>query len=204
MRKFTSALAAAALALTLSSQALAADPVPAVTPAAASSALASDAWSPDSLRAKVLSFAKSWQCVTFARALSGLQIFGDAWTWWDGASGKYARGKAPESGAVLVFQRHGSMSRGHVAVVSQVLTERVVQITHANWSPIGGRRGQVEQDVTAVDVSDAGDWSRVKVWYGPSRDLGGSVYPTYGFIYQPTTLQGGHADDGLSSDPSAG
>jgi hypothetical protein len=23
----------------------------------------------------------------------------------------------------------------------------------------------------------------VKVWYDPSRDLGGSTYPTYGFIY---------------------
>lgn len=125
-----------------------------------------------------------WQCVTFARSFSGVQIFGDAWTWWNGAVGKYKRGDAPEQGAVLVFQKTPRMTRGHVAVVSDVVTDRVVQITHANWSPINGRRGQVEQDVTMIDVSDAGDWSEVKVWYGPTEDLGGSSYPTYGFIYQ--------------------
>src|SRR3712207_6703015 len=79
-----------------------------------------------------------WQCVTFARFFSGIQIFGDAWTWWQGAVGKYTRGSTPETGAVLVFKKTGSMTRGHVAVVSQVLTDRIVQITHANWSPING------------------------------------------------------------------
>jgi surface antigen len=69
-------------------------------------------------------------------------------------------------------------------VVSQVLTDRVIQITHANWSPIEGSRGKIEKDVTLIDVSQAGDWSMVKVWYDPNRDLGGSTYPTYGFIYQ--------------------
>ena len=76
------------------------------------------------------------------------------------------------------------MSLGHVAVVSQVLTDRVIQITHANWSRIGGARGQIEHDVTVIDVSPAGDWSRVKVWYESARDIGSSTYPTYGFIYQ--------------------
>ena len=33
-------------------------------------------------------------------------------------------------------------------------------------------------------MSQDGDWSQVKVWYDPLRDLGGSVYHTYGFIYQ--------------------
>ena len=78
------------------------------------------------------------------------------------------------------------MRLGHVAVVSQVLTDRIVQITHANWSPIEGSRGKVEKDVTLVDVSPQGDWSQVKVWYDPNRDLGGSTYQTYGFIYQDT------------------
>ena len=35
-----------------------------------------------------------------------------------------------------------------------------------------------------VDVSATGDWSQVKVWYDPVRDLGNTVYPTYGFVYQ--------------------
>lgn len=126
-----------------------------------------------------------WQCVTFARMFSGIQIFGDAWTWWGQASsGKYPTGFTPKSGAVLVFRPNGPMTRGHVAVVSQVLTDRVIQITHANWSLIGGSRGQVEKDVTVVDVSPQGDWSQVKVWYDPIRDLGKTSYPTYGFIYQ--------------------
>jgi surface antigen len=130
-----------------------------------------------------------WQCVPFARLISGIQIFGDARTWWQQAVGKYKTGFQPEAGAVLCFKPTERMKLGHVAVVSQVLTDRIVQITHANWSPIDGSRGKVEKDVTLVDVSPSGDWSQVKVWYDPSRDLGGSTYPTYGFIYQDTNAQ---------------
>ena len=84
---------------------------------------------------------------------------------------------------MLCFKPTERMRLGHVAVVSQIITERVVQITHATGSPIDGSRGKVEKDVTIVDVSPDGDWSQVKVWYDPSRDLGGSTYPTHGFIY---------------------
>ena len=73
------------------------------------------------------------------------------------------------------------MTRGHVAVVSEILTDRVIRITHANW---GGSRGKVEENVTVVDVSPANDWSQVKVWYNPINGLGTTVYPTYGFIYK--------------------
>ena len=116
--------------------------------------------------------------------MSGIQIFGDAHTWWQQAAGRYQTGFTPKAGAVLCFKPTGRMRLGHVAVVSQVLTDRIIQITHANWSIIEGARGQVEQDVTVIDVSPAGDWSEVKVWYDPSRGLGSTVYPTYGFIYQ--------------------
>ena len=30
-----------------------------------------------------------WQCVTFARMFSGINIFGDALTWWRQAQGKF-------------------------------------------------------------------------------------------------------------------
>jgi surface antigen len=125
-----------------------------------------------------------WQCVPFARLLSGIQIYGDARTWWGQASGKYETGRTPRTGAVLTFVPTSRMQLGHVAVVSRLVTDRVIQITHANWSRIGGARGQIETDVTVIDVSPVGDWSMVKVWYDPIRDLGTSVYPTYGFIYQ--------------------
>jgi surface antigen len=125
-----------------------------------------------------------WECVPFARLVSGIQIFGDAYTWWSQAIGRYQTGMKPKLGAVLCFKPTGRMRLGHVAVVSQVITDRIIQITHANWSPIDGSRGQIENNVTVIDVSPAGDWSLVKVWYDPSRDLGSTTYPTYGFIYQ--------------------
>ncbi|MCK5909186.1 MAG: CHAP domain-containing protein [Caulobacter sp.] len=125
-----------------------------------------------------------WQCVPFARLMSGIQIFGDARTWWSQAAGKYETGSVPKIGSVLSFKPTARMNLGHVAFVSQVLTDRVIQVTHANWSVIEGDRGQIEKDVTVVDVSANGDWSQVKVWYDPIRDLGNTVYPTNGFIYQ--------------------
>jgi surface antigen len=143
-----------------------------------------------------------WQCVPFARLVSGIQIFGDAWTWWKQAAGKYDTGFTPKAGAVLCFKPNGKMRLGHVAVVSQVLTERVIQITHANWSRIDGTRGQVEQNVTVIDVSPAGDWSTVKVWYDPVRDLGSTTYPTYGFIYQDGAAQR-YAGSGLNMAQNA-
>ena len=126
-----------------------------------------------------------WQCVPFARLISGVQIFGDAWTWWRQAAGRYETGFQPRAGAVLCFRPTGRMRLGHVAVVSQVLTDRVIQVTHANWSLINGSRGQVERDVTVVDVSPENNWSQVKVWYNPLGNLGGTTYPTFGFIYSP-------------------
>jgi surface antigen len=128
-----------------------------------------------------------WQCAAFARVFSGIQIFGDAWTWWGKAAGRYDTGDAPQSGAVLVFKPQGAMRLGHVAVVSQVLTDRIIQVTHANWSRIDGSRGQIEQNVTVVDVSPHGDWTLVKVWYDPLKDLGTTSYSTYGFIYKAAT-----------------
>jgi len=139
-----------------------------------------------SLAPTVSSAEPYWQCVPFARLASGVQIFGDAWTWWRQAAGKYETGFTPKAGAVLCFKPTGRMRLGHVAVVNQVLTDRVIQISHANWSRIGGTRGQIEKEVTVIDVSPQGDWSSVKVWYDPVRDLGGTTYPTYGFIYQDT------------------
>lgn len=123
------------------------------------------------------------QCVPFARAASGIEIYGDAWTWWDQAGGRYARGDRPRVGAVIVFAKTARLPFGHVAVVSRVVERRTVMLTHANWSRQNGERGHAEQDVTLHDVSDAGDWSEVKVWYKDAGGLGGGVYPVKGFIY---------------------
>lgn len=123
------------------------------------------------------------QCVPFARAASGIQIYGDAWTWWDQADGRYQRGHRPRPGAVIVFGKTGRLPLGHVAVVSRVVEKRVVLLTHANWSRFNGERGHAEQDVTLFDVSPDNDWSEVKVWFRDSDGLGGTVYPVDGFVY---------------------
>ena len=123
------------------------------------------------------------QCVPFARAASGIQIYGDAWTWWDQAEGRYRRGEKPQIGSVIAFAKSARLRLGHVAVVSRVVEKRVLMITHANWSRQNGQRGHTEQDVTLFDVSRDNDWSEVKVWFRDSDGLGGSVYPVHGFIY---------------------
>jgi len=123
------------------------------------------------------------QCVPYARDVSGIRIFGDAHTWWDQAAGKYARGTRPKVGAVMSFSPFGNMRLGHVAAVSRVIDNRTVLLRHSNWSPIGGRRGQIENDVRAVDVSEAGDWSAVRVWFAPIQGLGTTHWPLNGFIY---------------------
>lgn len=123
------------------------------------------------------------ECVPFARQISGIQIFGNALTWWEQAKARYARGATPRSGAVMAFQPYGNMKLGHVAVVRRVVSSREVRLDHSNWSLINGRRGQIERDVRAVDVSPANDWSQVRVWFAPIAGLGGTQWPLHGFIY---------------------
>lgn len=124
--------------------------------------------------------AQFWQCAPYAREISGIQIRGNANTWWGQAAGRYARGQTPKEGAVLAFDSTRRMRVGHVAMVSKIVSDREVLLTHANWS----RRGGVETDVRAIDVSAAGDWSSVRVWYGPVGGLGTSANPANGFIYR--------------------
>jgi len=123
------------------------------------------------------------QCVPYAREVSGIQIHGDAWTWWSQAEGRYARGHTPRPGAVMAFEPYGNMTLGHVAAVSRVIDSRTVLLRHANWSLIDGRRGQIEDNVEAVDVSPDNDWSQVRVWYAPIQGLGSTAWPMAGFIY---------------------
>jgi len=125
------------------------------------------------------------QCVPFARQASGIQIYGDAWTWWDQADGRYKRGHRPRVGSVVAFAKQARLPLGHVAVVSRVVESRVLMLTHANWSRQDGKRGHAEQDVTLFDVSPANDWSQVKVWWRDSTGLGGTTYRVHGFIYAP-------------------
>lgn len=119
------------------------------------------------------------QCAPFARQVSGIELYGNADSWWDQAAGRYKRGHKPRTGAVLAFSSSRSMPVGHVAMVSKVVNDREVLLTHANWS----YRGGIERNVRAVDVSPNNDWTDVRVWYGPSESLGLRANPARGFIY---------------------
>lgn len=151
------------------------------------------------------------QCVPYARQVSGIAIYGDAHTWWGQAAGRYARGREPRIGAVMAFRPHGGMRLGHVATVSRIVDSRTVLLRHANWSPINGRRGQIENDVRAIDVSPDNDWSQVRVWFAPIRGLGATAWPVTGFIYnqapgarqpepvRPALRESRYADDPIGS-----
>ena len=113
------------------------------------------------------------ECVPYARQVSGINLHGDAATWWDQASDHYDRGWSPRPGAVLAF-RPARKSSGHVAVVM-----RVVSASHANWL----NQGRIHENTPILDVSVRNDWSAVRVWYTPGNSWGAGVYPTHGFIY---------------------
>lgn len=135
------------------------------------------------------------QCAPYAREASGVALHGNAGTWWGQADGVYRRGHQPTPGAVLAFKSTGAMRFGHVAVVSKVLDSRHVLLNHANWTG----HGDIQRAALAVDVSEAGDWSAVRVWHSGTGSLGLRSNPTYGFIY------GEHgADDRIDTDQPSG
>ncbi len=118
------------------------------------------------------------QCVPFARRESGVEIYGNANTWWRQAQERYETALTPEEGAVLVLEGYATTSRGHVAVVKEVVSPRLIIVDHANWL----NRGEITRDVPVMDVSEAGDWSEVRVWHVPGRHWGGRTYTVQGFI----------------------
>ena len=143
-------------------------------------------------RRSIAATAGGISCVPYARAVTGMQVYGNGGDWWGNAAGLYDRGQRPETGSVMAFRATGGMSLGHVAVVRRVVGPRELRIDHANWGGPGIRRGSVMQDVSVIDVSRANDWSEVRVQSGFNDTAFGRVYPTYGFIYN-------RPDDGAPS-----
>jgi len=124
------------------------------------------------------------ECVPFARSRSGVQIWGDAVTWWRQAEGRYARSSRPAEGSVLVMKGYADDTRGHVAVVSGSVSARMILVDHANWL----RTGETSINVPVYDVSGANDWSEVRVWHVPGGHWGGRIYRTEGFIHPVRTV----------------
>lgn len=118
------------------------------------------------------------QCVPFARERTGIDIYGDAVTWWAQADGRYRRGQKPVEGGVLVLRGYADLQRGHLSVVRRVLGPRDILVDHANWL----NRGEITRNVPVRDVSPNGDWSAVQVWHVPGGHWGGRTYLAQGFI----------------------
>lgn len=128
-----------------------------------------------------------WTCVTYARERSGVTLRGDAWTWWDAAAGQYERSRTPRPGSVLVMQRTARMRDGHLAVVTRVVNSRELRVDHANWAS-GAARGREARDQPVRDVSEANDWSLVRVWYPRINDFGATAVPVRGFVHASRSL----------------
>lgn len=118
------------------------------------------------------------QCVPYARVHSGINIFGDAYTWWDQAAGRFERGTIPKEGAVLVLAGYAGPTRAHLAVVHAVVTTREITVDHANWLDDGA----IYEDDPVADVSDGNDWSQVRVWNMRLGAWGQRTYQVQGFI----------------------
>ncbi|HTI80553.1 MAG TPA: CHAP domain-containing protein [Acetobacteraceae bacterium] len=117
------------------------------------------------------------ECAPFARALSGVQLRGEAADWWNQAGERYSRGGTPSVGSVLVLRRSGRLPSGHVAVVSQVIGRREILVTQANWV-----HHRVSEDQPVIDVSAGNDWSLVRIWWPPAGQMGTREYAAFGFI----------------------
>lgn len=128
--------------------------------------------------ARVTNWRARLQCVPFARSESGVEIYGNANTWWQQARGRYETTAEPEEGSVMVLRGYATPNRGHVAVVREVVSPRLIIVDHSNW--LNG--GEITRDVPIRDVSEAGDWSQVQVWHVPGRHWGARTYQVQGFI----------------------
>jgi hypothetical protein len=117
-------------------------------------------------------------CVEYARARSGLAVFGDAKFWWSRAKNLYARMATPAENAVMVFSGSKRLKSGHVAVVTDIVSKREIRVDQANWQ----NHGEIDHATPVLDVSAKNDWSKVRVWDMRSNGFGAHVYAISGFI----------------------
>jgi len=124
-------------------------------------------------------------CVEYARARSGLAVFGDAKLWWTRAKNLYARMAAPAEDAVMVFSGSKRLKKGHVAVVTHIVSKREIRVDQANWQ----NHGEIDHATPVLDVSAKNDWSQVRVWDMRSNGFGAHVYAISGFIAKELVKQ---------------
>lgn len=136
---------------------------------------------------------KPLQCVPYARAHTGIAIYGDAYTWWAKSDGVYAHSESPKLRSVMVLTGYAGPNRAHLAVVSSLVSDREIRIDHANWF----NDGAIYRDDPVRDVSPDNDWSEVRIWNIRSQSWGIRTYLVRGFIGPG---RNGGDDDGSSDD----
>jgi hypothetical protein len=129
---------------------------------------------------------KRLYCVEYARLRSGLAIFGDAKLWWSRAKNLYAEFTQPAVDAVMVFSGSKRIRRGHVAVVTQIVSPREIIVDHANWQ----NHGEIDRNMPVLDVSPGNDWTKVRVWDVNGSRWGARIYRISGFIGHSAALEG--------------
>ncbi len=122
------------------------------------------------------------QCVPFARNASGIEIYGNAASWWYQAQPRYARGQIPQEGAVLVLKATQKLRHGHLAVVTDVRNAREITVTHSNWGDTEMRRRRIYESMLVEDISPKNNWTNLRFWNKETNTFG-RPYPAYGFIY---------------------
>ena len=133
---------------------------------------------PETLGTRVETPPKPLECVPYARMRSGVALFGNAGTWWAKAEGRYTKSSMPLLGSVIVLTGYAGPGRGHVGVVSELVTEREIRLDHANW--LGD--GAIYLHDPVADVSPDNNWSEVRVWNPRTRAWGTKTYLVEGFI----------------------
>lgn len=123
------------------------------------------------------------QCVPYARRISGIDLYGDAYSWWDSARPRYRCGQTPQVGAAFILASTAKMPEGHVAVVTGIADSRHITVTHSNWGNNRGRRKILYHAMPVEDISPDNNWTRVKFW-NYEENVYGFPYAAKGFIYK--------------------
>ena len=122
--------------------------------------------------------ARRFYCAEYVRIQKGLPVFGDAKYWWEKANSFMTGWPSLWRNSVMVFATSMRLKRGHVAVVTDIVSPREIRVDQANWQ----NHGEIDHSTPVLDVSPANDWTRVRVWDTRSRQFGAHVYPISGFI----------------------
>src|ERR1700759_1119580 len=77
--------------------------------------------------------AAAGNCALYARAVTGVDLYGAAGGWWYEAAGRYQRGETPAGGSILVFRPTAAIPSGHVAIVSKIVGPTMVLVDQSNW-----------------------------------------------------------------------